>query len=142
MSSAIYGAFFFTVLLLVITGYFLLGGLPLLVLEHDIPLDARFICSFFAVYYKGAFWTALGAAASYVLWGRIGLAIGATAVALLATLLRRRFLPVMERVGAQIEAHDAGVIRRFRRMHGMALLFNLGLLVVLVAGTVQLSRSL
>ena len=32
-----YGALFFTVVLLVIIAYFLMGGLPLLVLKHDVP---------------------------------------------------------------------------------------------------------
>jgi len=74
MSIAIYPAFFFTVVLLVTTAYFLLGGLPLLVLAHDVPLDARFIHSFFNLYYKAAFWAALGAAVSHALWGRLVLA--------------------------------------------------------------------
>ena len=69
MTWGMYGAFIFTVALLVFTAYFLLGGLPLLVLKHDVPLDARFVRAFFNVYYKVAFWAALGAAASYALWG-------------------------------------------------------------------------
>ena len=36
--SLMYGALFFTVVLLVIIAYFLTGGLPLLVLKHDVPL--------------------------------------------------------------------------------------------------------
>ena len=32
-----YGALLFTVVLLVIIAYFLTGGLPLLVLKHDVP---------------------------------------------------------------------------------------------------------
>ncbi len=47
MSIALYPALVFTVALLVTTAYFLLGGLPLLVLDHDKPLDARFIRGFF-----------------------------------------------------------------------------------------------
>lgn len=141
MSSAMYGAFFFTVALLFITAYFLLGGLPLLILKHDAPLDARFIRRFFEVYYKTAFWTAVGAFASYALWGRLVLAVGAAAFAVAATLLRRHFLPVMHQLGTQIEANDGQAIQRFRRMHATALLINLALLVVLVGGTIELSRS-
>ena len=69
LSPAIYAAFFFTVALLVTTAYFLMGGLPLLTLKHDTPLDARFIRGFFNVYYLAAFWTSLGALVSYTLWG-------------------------------------------------------------------------
>ena len=142
MPSAIYGAFFFTVALLFVTAYFLLGGLPLLILKHDVPLDARFIGGFFRVYYSAAFWAALGACLSYALWGRIALAVGAAAVALIATLLRRHFLPLMLRLGAQIEAREGGAIQRFRRLHAIALLINLALLALLVWGTIQLSRSI
>lgn len=139
MSSAVYPAFFFTVVLLVTTAYFLLGGLPLLVLKHDVPLDARFIRAFFNVYYKAAFWASVGACASYVLWGRPGFAIGAAALAGLATLLRRYLLPAMQQLGARIDASEEDAIQRFRRVHGTALLINLGQLVVLVWGTLQLS---
>ncbi|HEX7889090.1 MAG TPA: hypothetical protein VF522_07005 [Ramlibacter sp.] len=143
MPSAIYGAFFFTVALLVTTTYFLLGGLPLLVLKHDVALDARFIRGFFNVYYMAAFWTAVGACASYALWGRFAFAAGAAAIAVVVTLLRKHLLPVMQQLGTEIEANDGGggAIQRFRRLHAMALLINFAQLVVLVWGTIQLSRS-
>ena len=60
LSSALYASFFFTVALLVTTAYFLMGGLPLLTLKHDTPLDARFVRGFFDVYYRAAFWASLG----------------------------------------------------------------------------------
>jgi hypothetical protein len=141
MASAVYPAFLFTVVLLFTTAYFLLGGLPLLILKHDVPLDARFIRGFFNAYYKAAFWCALGACASYALWGRFGFALGAAALAAIATLLRRYLLPAMQQLGTRIEANDGEAIRRFRRMHAAALLINLGQLVVLVWGTLQLSRA-
>ena len=142
MAWGMYGAFVFTVALIVLTAYFLLGGLPLLVLKHDVPLDARFVRAFFNVYYKVAFWVAIGAAVSYALWGRVAFAIGAAAIAILLTALRRYFLNAMEEVGARIEGSDAEPIRRFRLMHGAALLINVALLVVLVWGTIRLSQSL
>jgi len=140
MPFAIYPAFFFTVVLLVTTAYFLLGGLPLLVLKHDIPLDARFIRSFFNLYYKAAFWASLGAAISFGLWGRMVLALGATALAGVAVLLRRQLVPAMQQLGSEIEANAEGAIQRFRKVHGTALLVNLGQLALVVWGTVQLSR--
>ncbi len=140
MSIAIYPAFFFTVVLLVTTAYFLLGGLPLLVLAHDVPLDARFIHSFFNLYYKAAFWAALGAAVSHALWGRMVLAAGSAALVGVAVLLRRHLLPMMQTLGAEIEANAKGAIRRFRRVHGTALLINLVQLVMVVWGIIQLAR--
>jgi hypothetical protein len=141
MSSALYPAFFFTVALLVTTAYFLMGGLPLLILKHDVPLDARFIRSFFNVYYQADFWAAVGAAASYALWGRLGFAAGAAALAGVAVLLRRHLVPAMQQLGTQIEANADGAIRRFRQVHAMALFVNLAQLVLVVWGTIQLSRA-
>jgi hypothetical protein len=142
MPAAVYPAFFFTVALLFTTGYFLLGGLPLLVLKHDVPLDARFIRGFFNVYYRAAFWTALGACASFALWGRFGFALGAALIAAVATLLRSRLLPAMQRLGSRIESSEGDAIRSFRRVHVIALLLNVAQLVVLVYGTLQLSRAI
>lgn len=142
MASAVYPAFFFTVALLFTTFYFLLGGLPLLILKHDVPLDARFIRAFFAVYYKAAFWGAVGACASYAIWGRPGFAAGAAALAAASVLLRKYLLSAMQHLGTRIEANDGEAIQRFRRVHAMALLVNFGLLVVLVWGTLQLSRAM
>ncbi len=139
MSSAIYGALFFTVALLVTTAYFLMGGLPLLILKHDTPLDARFVRGFFNVYYKAAMITALGAAASYGLWGRFGFAIGAAGLAGIAVLLHRHLMPAMQFLDGQIQANDDSAIRRFRRLHSTALLINLAQLVVVVWSTTQLS---
>jgi hypothetical protein len=47
MAAAIYPALVFTVALLVTTAYFLLGGLPLLVLDHQTAVDARFVRAFY-----------------------------------------------------------------------------------------------
>lgn len=140
MPFAIYPAFFFTVVLLITTMYFLLGGLPLLILKHDIPLDARFIRSFFDIYYKAAFWASLGAAISFALWGRPVLSVGAASLAGVAVLLRRYLLPVMQQLGTQIEDNAEGAIQRFRKVHGTALLVNLCQLALVVWGTIQLSR--
>ena len=142
LPSAIYPAFVFTVVLLFTTAYFLMGGLPLLILKHDVPLDARFVRGFFNIYYIAAFRASLGASASYALWGRYGFAVGAGALAALATLLRRFMLPAMQQLGSRIEASDASAIRHFRRVHGAALLINLAQLAVVVWGTLQLSRAL
>jgi hypothetical protein len=142
MTWGMYGSFVFTVALLVFTMYFLLGGLPLLILKHDAPLDARFVRAFFNAYYKLTFWAAIGATVSYAVWGRFAFAAGAASIAVVVTALRRRFLQAMEEIGAQIEGSQGLPIRRFRRMHVAALLINVALLVVLVWGTIRLSRSL
>ena len=73
LSSALYASFFFTVALLVTTAYFLMGGLPLLTLKHDTPLDARFVRGFFNVYYRAAFWASLGAFVQLCALGQVSL---------------------------------------------------------------------
>ncbi len=142
MNWGIYGAFFFTVALLFFTAYFLLGGLPLLILKHDVPLDAKFVKAFFNVYYRVAFWAALGGAVSYAVWGRFAFAAGGACIAAVVAILRKYFLRAMDDIGSRIAGDDSEPVRRFRRMHGAALLFNLALLVVLVWGTIQLSQSM
>jgi hypothetical protein len=137
-----YGALFFTVALLVTTTYFLLGGLPLLVLKHDAPLDARFIRSFFNVYYRAAFWISLGACISYVVWGRYSYAIGAALFAGITMLLRMLLLQAMERLGEKIEASEAAAVKNFQRVHSAALAINFLQIVVVVWGIVQLSKEL
>jgi hypothetical protein len=141
MAAAVYPSFFFTVALLFTTFYFLLGGLPLLVLKHDAPLDARFIRAFFNVYYKAAFWGAIGACVSYALWGRFPFAAGAAVLAGIAMVLRRHLVGAMHEIGLRIEANEAAAIRHFRRVHVAALSVNVLQLVVLVWGTLQLSRA-
>ena len=132
MSIAIYPALLFTVALLVTTAYFLMGGLPLLVLDHDTSLDARFIRNFFNVYYKAAFVTSIGASISFAALGRPGFAIGATALALTLVILRSKLLPAMDQLGTQIQTSGTSAIRKFRQVHCVALLVNLIQLALLV----------
>ncbi len=142
MLAALYVAIVFTVALMVITAYFLMGGLPLLILKHDVPLDARFIRGFFQIYYRAAFWAAAGACASFALWGRLAFALGMALIAMGAALLQRRMLPAMQQLGGQIEGQHDGAIRQFRRVHATALMVNVLQLAVLVWGLIQLSRQL
>ena len=132
MSAALVPALFFTVALLVTTTYFLLGSVPLLVLEHDTPLDGRFVRGFFNTCYLGVMFTAGPAALSYAAVGRFGFAAGAAALALLAAGLRRKLLPAMDRLRTRIQEGDAGAIPRFRRIHVGAILVNLAQLVLIV----------
>ena len=68
MSAALIAALFFTVALLVTHAYFLMGSVPLLVLEHDTPMDARFVRGFFNTYYLAAVVTAGATALSLGGW--------------------------------------------------------------------------
>ncbi len=132
-------ALFFTVILMVTTAYFLMGGLPLLILQHDTPLDARFVRSFFDVYYKAAFVAATGAAVSYALSSRPVFALGNAGVAVLVLLLRAKLIAAMAQLGGLIQQGEVQAIRRFRRVHGTALAMNLVQLIGLVWGLIHIS---
>ena len=142
MTVAVYGAFLFTVALLVATAYFLMGGLPLLILKHDVSLDARFIRGFFNLYYRLAVAFSLLACLSYAAWGKPVFATGAAAIAAMSWALRKVLLRIMEQLGSQIEMGDIAAIARFRRVHGLALLINLVQLVVVVGSMVKLTKQL
>jgi len=125
-------ALFFTVALLAVTAYFLLGSVPLLVLKHDNPVDASFIRSFYTTYYRIALVTAVGTAVCYALAGRTVLALGASAIALLTLLLRARFIPMMDQLAPQIQANEAFAIPAFRQLHKSAILINTGQLLAIL----------
>jgi hypothetical protein len=132
MSTALIAALFFTVALLVTTAYFLLGSVPLLILKHDTPLDSRFVRGFFNTYYLAAMFTASAAAVSYAFAERLVFAAGAAALALLATILRRKVIAKMDSLRAQIQVGGTDAILGFRRTHLSAILVNLVQLVLIV----------
>ncbi|PZQ58475.1 MAG: hypothetical protein DI563_30795 [Variovorax paradoxus] len=139
MSAAIIAALFFTVALLVTTAYFIMGAIPLLILRHDTPLDARFVRGFFNVYYRAAFITAGATALSYAIAGHPGVACGAAALALVALLLRRRVIPSMDALGSRIQGDFMDAIPGFRKLHVWAILINIAQLVAIVWSLIALS---
>ena len=142
MSAALIAALFFTVTLLVTTTYFILGSVPLLVLRHDTPMDARFVRGFFNTYYWAAIGTASATAASYFWAGRPAIAAGAAALAVMAALLRRQIIPRMDALRSQIQGEGASGISAFRRVHAGAIVLNIAQLVVIVWTLISVSRSL
>ncbi|MBP7566045.1 MAG: hypothetical protein KA795_08560 [Burkholderiaceae bacterium] len=132
MSAALMFALVFTVALVMTKAYFLMGSVPLLVLKHDTPLDARFVRGFFNTYYVLSLITAGGTAFGYALAGRPALATGAALLALLAFVLRRQVIPKMDALGAQIQSSGVAAIPGFRRTHLIAIGLNLAQLVLIV----------
>lgn len=132
MSAALIAALFFTVALLVTTAYFIMGSLPLLILKHDTPVDAGFVRSFFNTYYLAAMFTASATCVSYALAGKAAFAAGAAALALLAAILRRKVIPKMDALRAQIHASGTDAVPGFRRIHVTAIVVNLAQLVLIV----------
>ena len=142
MSAALVAALFFTVALLVIQAYFLMGSVPLLILKHDTPLDARFVRGFFNTYYLTAMVAASATAVSYALAGKLLFAIGAAALALLAAVMRRTIIPTMDSLRARIQADGTDAIPGFRRIHVTAILVNLAQLVLIVWSLINLSMQM
>ncbi|WP_298934120.1 hypothetical protein [uncultured Ramlibacter sp.] len=133
-------ALFFTVALLATTAYFILGSIPLLVLKHDTPLDARFVRAFFNIYYRGAVFTAGATAISYAFAGHPAFAAGAAALALMAVVLRKQVIPKMDALGEQIQVNPIDAIPGFRKTHAIAILINIVQLAIVVWSLVRLGR--
>jgi hypothetical protein len=142
MSAALVLALFFTVALLAVTAYFLLGSVPLLVLKHDTPLDSRFVRGFFDTYYLAAIVTASATAASYAIAGRLLFAAGAAVLALFAAALRRTVIPRMDSLRTQLQLSDDAAIPGFRRIHVIAISINLAQLVLIVWALVTVSMQM
>lgn len=68
----------------------LLGGLPLLILRHEGPLDARFVRGFFSTSTTGSPSGRRWGRRQLCAVGRFAFALGAATIALVAVLLRRR----------------------------------------------------
>ena len=140
MPAPLIAALIFTVALLVTTAYFIMGSIPLLILKHDTPLDARFVRGFFDLYYKAAFATALATAVSFALAARPAYALGAAALAAIAMVLRRHIIPKMEQLGTQIQSNDMDAIPGCRTTHATAVVVNIVQLGVIVCSLVALGR--
>ena len=113
-----------TVGLLISMGFFMLGSLPLLVLKHDTPLDARFIRGLFHYYYCAVMVTATVAALGYAYADRLVFLLGMCCVATLALLLHRVVVSRMDRVRETMTPTDGAAISRFRRLHVGGMLLN------------------
>jgi hypothetical protein len=122
----------FTVAMLCVSVYFLLGSVPLLILKHDTPVDGNFIRSFFNLYYRVAALVAGAATLTYALSGRPWFAAGAAVIAVLSVVLRRSIIAKMDLLRSQIQSTDIEAIPEFRKIHFRAILISLVQLVVVV----------
>lgn len=128
-----------TVALLVWMGFFMMGSLPLLILKHDTPLDARFIRGLFNVYYLAIMATAAAGALSYAFAERLLIALALACVAALGFAGRCWFVSRMDMVRSTMTAEDSGAIRRFRRLHIAGMLLNVVLLGAFCFGMTRVS---
>ena len=135
-----YLALFSTIPMLLCMGYFFMGSLPLLVLNHDTPLDARFIRGFFNTYYIALACTATISTICYALGGYLAFSAGIVAIAALALYLRKTVLAHMDALRIRIEGGDATAPTDFRRIHIAGMVLNVFQLVVVVWGLFQVAR--
>ena len=126
MSASLIAALVCSVILLLIAACFLMGSVPLLILKHDTPLDARFVGGFFKLYFVATTYAALATAA----------------LALLAFGLRRVLVPLMAALVPRIQAREAGAVLAFRRLHAGLILVNLATLAVMVWSLIRLSMAM
>jgi hypothetical protein len=125
------------VILLVWMGFFMFGSLPLMVLKHDTPLDARFIRGLFDVYYKAVMVTATVGALAHALAGRPVIAAGMAGVALIAFFSSRRILTRMDQLRDAMTATDTVRIRQFRLLHVWGMVLNVAQLFAVCVGLVK-----
>jgi hypothetical protein len=131
-------AFAATVALLVWMGFFMMGSLPLLILKHDTPVDARFIRGLFNVYYWAVIVTAALASAAFSLAGMPPFALLMGGIAVLAVATRHKVIVHMDLLRAAMTTTDAPRIARFRRLHVAGMLLNVLQLGCVVAAITQL----
>lgn len=105
-------------------GFFMMGSLPLLILKHDTPLDARFVRGLFNLYYRAMAVTAAIGLGAYALAGRPVPAAGMAVLAVLAWALRRVIVGRMDRLREVMTATDGARIAHFRRLHVGGMLLN------------------
>jgi hypothetical protein len=128
-----------TVLLLVWMGFFMMGSLPLLILKHDTPVDARFIRGLFKLYYVAIMATGAVGALSSALAGRPVIALALGCVAGLGFAGRHWLISRMDVVRSTMTADDSPAIRRFRRLHIAGMLVNVMLLAAFCIGMTRVS---
>src|SRR3954470_11590452 len=88
------------VLLLVWMGFFMLGSLPLMILKHDTPLDARFIRGLFDVYYKAVMVAAGAGVLAHAIAGRAVTMVEMAVIGAVAFVSRRGILARMDQLRA------------------------------------------
>lgn len=93
-------------------------------------------------YYLAAICTASATAVCFALADRPIFSAGVAALALLATILRRKVIPKMDSLRAQTHVSGTGAAPAFRRIHIAVVLVNLAQLVLIVWGLIALSVQL
>ncbi len=123
-------------LLLVWMGFFMLGSLPLMILKHDTPVDARFIRGLFDVYYLAVIALSGLGALAHAYAQRPLTSAALACICALAFASRRVILRGMDHLRATMTPTDTAGIRRFRQLHVAGMLLNVAQLVAVCVALV------
>jgi hypothetical protein len=113
--------------------YFLVGGLPLLILKHGDPHDWRLVRGFFDVHYIALMCIAAFGTLSAAFSGRWLLAVAFAVITLVGFTARRVIVSHMDHLRDPLSAADDSAISQFRRLH----VTGIGLGVALLAGFIS-----
>ena len=102
----------------------MLGSLPLMILKHDTPLDARFIRGLFDVYYKAVMIVAAAGTLAHALAQRPVTTVAMAVVGVAAFWSRRVILSRMDSLRMTMTATDTAGIRQFRKLHVVGMSLN------------------
>jgi len=133
-------ALFSSIALLFALLVFTLASVPLLVLGHDTPLDARVISRLFNLGYLAVAILAAACAVIYAVGVQVPFAAGMACVAVLALAVRHRVLQRMDALAGGIGSGDSAAISRFRRLHLTGIALNVFQLAAIGAGLTQLAK--
>ena len=132
-------ALFSTVAMLFFMGLLMFSTLPLLVLKHDTPLDARFICGVFNTFLVAMILAATLATVSWVIVGQAGFALRMGCIGAYAFAVRLWVLSRMDRVRDTMQTTDPAYAAKFRRLHVSGMLLNFAQLGFLALSLTQLA---
>lgn len=121
-----------TVALLISMGFFTLGSLPLLVLKHDKPLDARFIRCVFNTHYTGSVGIAAVGATGHGLAGHGAMTAFVLMFGLWALIGRLRIVAGMDALRQARRASGVMDVAKFRRLHILGIAANVTMLVCFI----------
>lgn len=121
-----------TVAMLISMGFFFLGSLPLLILKHDKPMDARFIRCVFNTHYVATVGIATIATVGRFQSGQAAMAAFMALVGAIALTGRMQIVKRMDALRSQRRATGAMQVPAFRRLHILGMAVNATLLICFV----------
>lgn len=128
-----------TVLLLMSLAFSVLSSTMLLLLKHDVAMDARVVRQVFHYCYRLVAIMAVAATLAFAFAGRPLLSAGAGCIAFLALALHRVMLTRMDVLRITMHDGDRAAVSRFRKLHVTGIALNLTQLAALIWAMTQVT---